>query len=260
MKRITFIIAAIPILFGCGRNPLADFYASDSVAEVGDVIYFTNNSLDADAFEWDFGDGTYSNLFDAEHAYTVDGSYEVMLTAYSGKKKFDRAFMTVTVLPPTELEVTVIEYYDEYTVSDASVILYSSIDDWNNENNPLVEGFTNSYGRVTFTGLQSKRYYIDVWEQDHNNWQLAAEDVGWIETDVLVPNEVNYFIAYVDYSPSAMKSDGRPHKDMKVLKIEKADKRQVAEKAAAIRERIEQRKAEYPDEDTHQEPVRIEKE
>ena len=260
MKKILIIIAAMPLLFGCGRDPLADFFASDSVAELGDVIYFTNNSLDADAYEWDFGDGYSSTLYDAEHAYEDYGTFEVMLTAYSGRKKFDNAFTTITIYPPSELEVTVIEYYDEYTVKDASVILYSTLSDWNNQNNPLVEGFTNNYGRVTFTGLRSKRYYLDVWEQDHNNWQLANEDVGWIETDILDPYNMNYFIAYVDYISSAMKSDGRPQKDMKLIKIEKVSKRQYKEKAAGIREMIEQRKAEYLQEDEHQEPVRVKEE
>jgi hypothetical protein len=261
MKRILYILLAVPLLFSCSRDPYADFYASRDLAEVGDIIYFTNNSLDADAFEWDFGDGTFSTRYDAEHIYTASGIYDVSLTAFSGKNKWDRAFMTVEVLFPTSLEVTVLEYYDEYPVSDASVILYDNLDDWNDEYNPLVEGFTNQYGRVTFSGLYSKRYYVDVWEDYHNNWILAGEDVGFIETDRLIANEMNYFIAFVDYvPPPALKSEGkdRPERNVSIVKVEKLGKREYMDRITAIEQMIEERKAAFEREEQHQEPVRVE--
>jgi hypothetical protein len=97
------------------------------------------------------------------------------------------------------LRITVLEYYDEYAVEDASVILYESLSDWENEINPTEEVFTTPLGKCVFEGLNYQRYYVDVWEADHDNYNLAAEDVTFIETQPLEPGYIHDFIAYVDY-------------------------------------------------------------
>jgi hypothetical protein len=243
MKKIIYIILAGALaIMGCGRQPYADFFTSRMECEVGDIIYFTNNSMDADYFEWDFGDGFLSYEFNPQHMYSADGFYTVTLTAFSGGRAFDKAVTTLHILFPTTLDIEVVEYYDEYVVADASVILYNSLDDWWDEYNPLVEGFTNQNGIVTFSQLDPKRYYIDVWEEYHNNWLLAEEDYLFIETDVLIPNEINYFLAWVDYVEPTLKSAGRPEKTLRVLKLEKVDKRTFEEKAAASKQKIEEMK------------------
>ena len=243
MKKIIYIIlAGALVMMSCGRQPYADFFTSRTECEVGDIVYFTNNSMDAEYFEWDFGDGYISNEFNPEHLYRQDGFYTVSLTAYSGGQAFDKAFVTIHVLFPTTLDIEVVEYYDEYVVADASVILYGSLDDWWDEYNPLVEGFTNQDGFVTFSQLEPQRYYVDVWEEYHNNWILAEEDYKFIETDVLIPNETNYFLAWVDWVEPTLKSAGRPEKALRILKLEKVDKRTFEEKAAASKQKIEEMK------------------
>jgi hypothetical protein len=57
---------------------------------------------------------------------------------------------------------------------------------------------------------------VDVWEQYHDNYQLAAEDVAWIETQILVAGELNSFIAYVDYYPPSKKT-AATRKELKVI-------------------------------------------
>lgn len=239
MKKLTLLIATVPfILAGCYREPYADFFASQRNPYVNEMVRFTNTSMDADYFEWDFGDGTMAFTYDAHHAYVEPGSYTVSLTAFNRDRRVDRAFMSIDVtLPATELTVTVLEYYDEYAVEDASVILYRTLDDWIDEYDPLVEGFTDYYGDVIFTDLQSRRYYVDVWEEYHNNYTLADEDVGFIETDILEPNAMNYFIAWVDYVEPVKKSSGRD-RSLKLKKLEKVDKRTFEEKSARAEELI----------------------
>jgi hypothetical protein len=244
MKKLAYLILVVPFIMGsCSRDPIADFFVSRNIVEVGDIVYFTNNSMDADYFEWDFGDGYRASGYDVNHIYDQEGVYTVTLFAYSGNHKVDKAVKTINVLFPTSLEVIVLEFYDEYAVQDASVLLYNSLDDWNNEYNPLVEGFTNQYGETVFTHLNSQRYYIDVWETNHHNYWLAEEDVGWIETDVLVPNEMNTFIAYVDYTGPALKSSGqRDRSVVKLRKLEQVDRRKYEEKLESIRQILEERK------------------
>ncbi len=253
MKKLGYILLAVPLfLASCSQEPIADFYVSRNIVEVGEAVYFTNNSYDSDYFEWDFGDGTRSTAFDANHVYTQAGFYDVSLFAFNGQHRVDKAVTTIEVqYTPPSLEVIVLEYYDEYAVQDASVLLYGSLQDWNDEYNPLVEGFTNEYGEVIFDNLNVQRYYIDVWEQEHHNYWLAEEDVKWIETHVLVPNELNTFFAYVDWvEPEPMKSslnssiEGSTERNraiMRVKKLEKVDRRVYEEKKESIRKKMEER-------------------
>lgn len=248
MKKLAYFIVAVPIIMAsCSRDPIADFFVSRNIVDVGETVYFTNNSVDADYFEWDFGDGTRSNSFDANHIYTYEGVYTVTLFAYNGRHWVDKAMATINVLFPTSLEVIVLEYYQEYPVQDASVLLYNSLADWNenNQDNALVEGFTNQYGETTFSNLNSQRYYIDVWEAQHHNYWLAEEDVEWIETHVLVRNEMNTFFAYVDFVEENLKSSGeRDRSVVKLRKLERVDKRKYEDKLESIQQKIKERRAE----------------
>lgn len=226
MKKITIILATILFILGsCTKEvvlirPEAGFYASEIEVELGEVIYFTNNSLDAVYFEWNFGDGTFSNAVNPSHIYNSSGTYTVTLTAYSVDDLIDEAYQTITVLFPTTLEIEVLEYYDEYPVANASVILYPTFNDWFAEENMIIEGFTNQNGKVVFTGLGPFVYYVDVWEANHDNYTLADEDIGWIRTQQLIPNEINRFIAWVDYYPDGKKGGERDrNRKIKSVKI-----------------------------------------
>lgn len=209
MKRFILILAVIPLIFSsCSRDPFADFSATRVTADVGEIIYFTNLSVDARNYEWDFGDGSYSTSFNVSHIWDLPGNYTVTLRAFGKNGKLDVATMGITILNPVaDLEITVLEYYDEYVVPGASVRLYPSVTDWENETNMVVEGFTNNNGVVTFLDLPAnRRYYVDVWEEFHDNYTLAEEDVKWIETQILAPNTFNTFVAYVDYYAEGKKA------------------------------------------------------
>ena len=58
---------------------VVDFTASTTNALVGQPINFTNLSMNADSFVWDFGDGTTSNAVNPTHVYTTSGTYTVQL-------------------------------------------------------------------------------------------------------------------------------------------------------------------------------------
>ena len=55
------------------------------------------------------------------------------------------------------------------------------------------------YGIAVFAGLEPFVHYVDVWEQNHDNYALRAEDVGFIRTPEIIPHQINRFTAYVDY-------------------------------------------------------------
>jgi PKD repeat protein len=49
----------------------------------GSEITFSNNSLNATSYFWDFGDGGTSTLSSPTHTYTTTGAFTIMLIAYN---------------------------------------------------------------------------------------------------------------------------------------------------------------------------------
>ncbi len=204
MKRILIstVAAAVIMLSSCDSQPDAYFFTDKIKAEIGEEILFFNGSHNATEFEWNFGDGTWSDAYEPAHSYSSSGIFTVILSAYSKSGNVDRSYLDIEVVSPTMLEVEVLEWNDEYPVAGASVRLYPTLTDWDNETNLVVEGFTNSSGKVIFTNLQPRAYYIDVWQVNHNNFAFRDEENGiqYIKTDPLLKNELNQFLAWVDYT------------------------------------------------------------
>lgn len=64
--------------FGAEPSAVADF----TYAVAGTAVSFTNASMNADTYSWDFGDGTATSpLENPVHVYSMAGSYNVCLTA-----------------------------------------------------------------------------------------------------------------------------------------------------------------------------------
>jgi PKD repeat protein len=223
MKRFLLIIPALVLIFSaCRRDPSADFIVSSHQVEVYETVYFTNTSSDNAGYcEWDFGDGTISNSINASHYYETAGHYTVTLTLYDHSRIVSQASTTIEVMT-TALTVIVKEYGNEHSVSNASVILYPTQDDWDFQTNAIVEGTTDADGVVRFENLNPVIYYIDVWHENYNNYQLAAEDVGWIMTDPLLRNGENEFVAYVDYVGTLSRAEG---KKMSLFTVKKSEPR-----------------------------------
>ncbi|MBM3420460.1 MAG: PKD domain-containing protein [Bacteroidetes bacterium] len=216
MKKIFYPLAIIPLLItSCELEPDAYFYTDKVDVLVGEPVTFTNTSYNAYRFEWDFGDGNRSTAVNPVYSYNSTGTFQVMLTAITKRGNASYAYQTITVKYPTTLEVEVLEYFDEYPVTGASVLLYPTLADWDNESNALVEGFTNNSGKVIFTNLGTFVYFVDVWEKDHNNYTLRDEDVGFIRTQQLLPNQINRFVAWVDYVGG--KGEGSDVRDRKMV-------------------------------------------
>jgi hypothetical protein len=57
-----------------------EVHASATYSIVDSDVSFTNTSINATLYHWDFGDGTFSNLEDPTHTF-ADGNYTVMLIA-----------------------------------------------------------------------------------------------------------------------------------------------------------------------------------
>lgn len=221
MKKIFYLVFIIPLfLLSCEKNPEASFYLDSDVFQISQDIVFINNSHNATRYEWDFGDGYISNESQPVHSYQLAGTYEVVLTAISKKGVENKTGMSITLVEPSLLVVEVLEYFSGNPVSGASVILYPSLTDWDNQKNKIIEGITANDGVIVFANLDPIVHYVDVWEKNHDNYTLRKEDAGFIKTPKVVPNTVQWFVAYVDIVQHT-KGDGRVVREAVIKKLER---------------------------------------
>ena len=212
MKRILTILPILSlIVMGCKREPFADASISVNPAYVGEYVTFKSYSTNTDYVEWDMGDGYTYDLPEIDHYFVDPGWYDVQLKAFGVKGGVDVAIFPVEVIG-AELTVVVRLWTDineplGALLPDARVRLYPTLTDWEQETNLVVEAYTDSYGECTFDNLSYQRYYIDVMKGTfYDNYTLASEDVGWIETDMLEGIYLWTFEAMVDYYPGGKKS------------------------------------------------------
>ncbi len=221
MKKLIYLSLVLPlILVSCESTPIAMFSASPGNPVVGEEVWFTNESDNAYDFEWNFGDGYTSNEPNPIHKFTSTGTFTVVLKVWSESGLTDESSLTLDVKIPTLLEIEVLEYYEKYPVEGASIILYPTLTDWENETSMVNEGFTDADGKAVFSDLDYIVYYVDVWEATHDNYTLKSEDVGFIRTSEIMPNKINRFIAYVDYVEHS-KGTAKRDRTVVIKKIER---------------------------------------
>lgn len=78
-------------------SPSACFNPSKTLIGLNDFIQFQNCSQNYDRFEWNFGDGQSSVLFEPSHFWLTKGTYEVSLYAFKGSesKKSQKKYLLV---------------------------------------------------------------------------------------------------------------------------------------------------------------------
>lgn len=221
MKKVLYLSLVLPlIIISCEKSPVAQFSTDTKDLPVGQEILFHNESSNATDFEWDFGDGFTSHERDPYHTYNSTGTYDVSLTAIGKKGGDDVAKLTINVVVPTLLVIEVREYYEDYVVPDASVLLYNSLNDWNaaDVSKAEIEGFTDANGIAVFANLDPFVYYVDVWEKNHDNVVLGMENVDNIRTPEVMPHQINWFLALVDKANHS-NAKGRASKDYVIKKL-----------------------------------------
>ncbi|MCX6270313.1 MAG: PKD domain-containing protein [Bacteroidetes bacterium] len=115
-------------------SPFADFQWRDTCA--GDPVYFTDLSscfgANIDHWEWNFGDGTYSDQQNPMHIFYSPGTHFVSLLVTTNNGCWDEAVLPVQVYPPPHVSF---EYYN-YCLGDQTQFLgqvsvsHFPIDSW----------------------------------------------------------------------------------------------------------------------------------
>jgi PKD repeat protein len=66
--------------------PDSRFTSANSEICLTDTIWFINESLNADVWRWNFGDGSFSDEFSPYHVYELEGNYSVSLISYNSQQ------------------------------------------------------------------------------------------------------------------------------------------------------------------------------
>ncbi|MFC2129605.1 PKD domain-containing protein [Bacteroidota bacterium] len=196
-------------------DPYADFYittdlpfASGTEAIetdmifVGEQVTFNNTSIDAASVLWEFGDDYTSTEDSPSYSYDTPGTYTVTLHAYGFGDEISSYPKTIEVVEGinSTIRITVLEVEEDYPVENASVLLYPTLQDWIDTSNATDEAFTTALGKCIFEGMNEQRYYVDVYEDWHDNYTLYDDyGVDYIETQILEPGYIHDFFAYVTY-------------------------------------------------------------
>lgn len=69
-------------------------------------VSFTNNSINAVNYSWDFGDGNTSDEENPTHTYMNEGTYTVILIATSSDGENSQVGMEVQIVEPSEIFIT----------------------------------------------------------------------------------------------------------------------------------------------------------
>ncbi len=77
--------------------PTAGFGTASTSFLIGTPIVFTDSSLNANAYHWDFGDGSFSAASNPTHTYNAPGTYTVMQVVQNGLCT-DTAYLQITIL------------------------------------------------------------------------------------------------------------------------------------------------------------------
>lgn len=108
--------------------PIANFSYSSNLSCDSTIINFTNNSIDADIYSWDFGDGTNSSIANPTHVYYTPNTYQVSLTVTDTLLGKDSTIILPVIINSLHTSANISEIAcKNYTAPDGQVYTTSGI-------------------------------------------------------------------------------------------------------------------------------------
>lgn len=103
----TYACGRVPVLvdFGGSDGPEVNFTIDNSAPLTNQNISFTNSTVNATDYVWDFGDGNTSTDENPTHVYTEVGTYTVYLSAVNGDGCMNTVSQEITVDLNTSTEL-----------------------------------------------------------------------------------------------------------------------------------------------------------
>tara|TARA_B110000858_G_C17797627_1_gene473362 strand:- start:402 stop:2060 length:1659 start_codon:yes stop_codon:yes gene_type:complete len=108
----------VSIDLGTGPVPALASFSFEEDASNYMTIDFTNASVNADSYSWDFGDGSTSMDMNPSHTYALDSTYTVTLTASNVDGGTDMVSHDVTIAAPLSVAINNPSLDDEIVKDD----------------------------------------------------------------------------------------------------------------------------------------------
>jgi PKD repeat protein len=159
---------------GVGGVFVANFTVSTSgTIYEGCTVVFENKTGSADRYEWNFGDGTISQLQNPEHSFNSAGTYEVKLTAFDGNIEDDTTIL-LQVYQGSKFQ----ESYNDGSGEDEAIDLVQTAD-----GGYLLLGTTSYFGSIQFYLIKTKPNGDYLWKYKFK------DDIGSLSATKLIPAE-----------------------------------------------------------------------
>ena len=158
-------------------EPQSNFTASKTSIEKGETVQFTNSSINAVRYEWDFGNGESSVIKNPTMKFGEAGSYTVTLSAYNEEEKVHSSSSRIEVKAKPEAISGFYTIDSAYEYGKAVEFINTSINavryEWDfgngktsaNENPSIVYDKAGNY-KVTLTAYNEddmvNSYTVDI--------------------------------------------------------------------------------------------------
>jgi PKD repeat protein len=181
------IMAVILMISACKNPPEASFTHNSDSYEEGDTVNFISTSTDAKDHEWDFGDGSTSNIENPFHIFNATGTYTVKLTV-SNEDGSDEVSESIQIKDPTILAFYVTEGQSETVIPECAIMLFETEDDMLNLENVKGAGYTDSDGYIDFYHAKAIVYYLYAFKEvTGGTWFFAGS------TNIIELNKTNLY-------------------------------------------------------------------
>ncbi|MDD1768156.1 MAG: PKD domain-containing protein [Methanomassiliicoccales archaeon] len=157
------------------RPPVVSFSYSPDFPAVGEVVQFSDDSVDTDglivSWEWDFGDGSTSSEADPSHAFASKGVYSVTLVV----KDDDGAISTLTKRVPAGDEMPQAGF--SYTPQEPTTLNEVQFIDSSNDPDGSITEWSWDFGDGSYSSKKnpSHRYSEDGFYEVR---LVVSDDVG----------------------------------------------------------------------------------
>lgn len=178
-------------------------YDPSTNPEAGEEIKFINESLDANDYYWDFGNGLTSEEETGTTRFKPPGNYTVTLTASNAFKSATYS-ENILIQPPTILDFWVYDP-DGAPISTGNADLYPTYSDAVNGTNRISSKTTNLNGQATFNNLEAQLYYLTFTKYTPTGAWAIGGTIG-----PLVQNQVNEFWGTAEFYTDVYKSMRSP--------------------------------------------------
>lgn len=214
VRLFSILILSALLLTNCQKPPVPEFSYSPSVnPEAGDSIFFTNESIEALTYEWNFGNNSTSSDENPFTIYKESGEVEVTLTATNdaGSESISKA---ITINDPTVLAFFVYAEEDTSILSGCELWVYTNEADYNQFAEPQFFEISDDEGIAVFMNMEPQEYYVVAVKELENGVWLSGGKTNPIEQN----KSIIYYIPcvfYPDTEKKAMHKKIAP--DLKIL-------------------------------------------